>query len=142
MLEFAALWMLRHFRLFIIPTYALLGIVLVVVSGLPEAQLLILKAPQPYPIQGVMYSIQTIIFESIFTFMILRPRSYSRSWGRALIAFLGALGLLFFWRMGMMHAPTFFLTHLWWVSVGVASLLVLFIVSSVSSFKAAATSNA
>jgi len=133
--------MLKHLRLFIIPIYALLGIALVVFSGFPEAQLAALKPPQPYPVQGVLFSVQSIIFEAIFIFLILRPRSYSKSWGRALVAFVAAVAQLSFWRMGLMHAPSYYSTHVNWVAVGTVFLFMLLVVSIFSNFKTAPVTN-
>jgi len=125
--------MLNRFRILLIPIFALLGVARIIVSGFEQDQYLLyvcgITTEQPYPFQGVAIFSAITIAESLVFFFILRPKSYSRSWRRALAAFSLAVGLLFFWGLSVMHAPPYMLSHVFWFFIGVALLFVLLAVS-------------
>lgn len=77
----------------------------------------------PYPLKPVLIFCAIILAECGLL-ALLRPRSYCRSWGRALYASLLAIGLALFWLQGALHAPPYYGMHLqWWLAVSLGLVL-------------------
>jgi hypothetical protein len=84
---------------------------------------------QGYPYVGVVVVAGVIALESLAIYKILRPRSYERSWPRAVVALLTVVALLCFWTLGSSHARHLYLAHLNWLAIVMLLLLLLAIVS-------------
>lgn len=85
-----------------------------------------MEPPFDYPLGPVMGLVALMAGHAGLLQLILRPASYRMSWGRALMASVLALGLLFAMAMASIHAPPFLLTCLWWltaIAVGTMGLL-------------------
>ena len=88
-----------------------------------------------YPYVGVFVVFVLSVAElGLFT-AILRPRSYSRSWGRALAAVGVSLALFVAYALALMHMPHYVVAHALWIVSLFASCLVILCVSSVSAIR-------
>jgi hypothetical protein len=83
--------------------------------------------PHPYPTEGVLWVLGFATLEIVLLSVVLRPQSYSRSWGRALSGIGIAVGFLCFGSLGAMHAPPYYAFYLGWLLLMVVALLALFI---------------
>jgi len=105
------------------------GLITVGLAGLaPDQYLLNVRhqyGPQRYPAEEVSVVGTFMIGETAVAWAILRPRSYRRSWARALIAALLLL-LLASWLLSYgMHMPDYYFAHVYWLALGGISLLLL-----------------
>jgi hypothetical protein len=91
--------------------------------------------PQPYPAEGVSWVLALITLEIALLGVVLRPRSYSRSWGRALSALAIASAFVIFAGLGAMHAPPFFHFYIGWTILVAVALAALSIGSSGASLR-------
>ena len=73
-----------------------------------------------------------ITVECVVVAAILRPKSYAKSWGRALVAAL-LLSLLHWFFFMPLHQPPVFGVHAMWLFVMAATCWLLFIVSGISA---------
>lgn len=81
---------------------------------------------QPYPYKYIGQLILLISIHIMLVWVILRPQSYQRSWGRAFGAFIVSLGFLFWGAMGSMHAPPAWLAwYCWLISLAVGMLVLM-----------------
>ncbi|WP_339413424.1 hypothetical protein [Pseudomonas sp. EA_35y_Pfl2_R5] len=115
-------------RTLLLPLIALVGMALVIWAGsLPDYWMLRampVGSEAVYPLKPVLIFCAIVIAECALLLGLLRPRSYCRSWGRALCASLLALGLALFWLQGALHAPPYYGMHLqWWLAVCLGLLL-------------------
>jgi uncharacterized membrane protein len=83
---------------------------------------------QSYPIVGVAFFAVVIAVETLVIWGILRPRSYDRSWPRALLALLFVSGVFLGWPHWT-DGPQYEYAHLCWLAV-VAALLFSLALSS------------
>lgn len=82
--------------------------------------------PQIYPWEGVLFFGVVATVETILLGLILRPRNYHRSWGRALAAALIFAAVALFWAMGSLQQPRYYVMHVYWlVSVVLTALTLL-----------------
>jgi len=106
----------------------LVGVTLVAWAGLlpnPYMQAVMsIPPPHPYPFAGVASISAFIVTEVLAAYAIIRPGSFSRSWVRALCAFIIAVGFLVFGFTQVMHAPPYISAYLWWL-IGVAGILLV-----------------
>ncbi|PKM24976.1 MAG: hypothetical protein CVV09_12790 [Gammaproteobacteria bacterium HGW-Gammaproteobacteria-13] len=115
-------------RTLLLPLTALVGMALLVWAGsLPDYWMLRampVGSEAVYPLKPVLIFCAIVLAECGLLLAILRPRSYCRSWGRALCACLLALGLALFWLQGALHAPPYYGMHLqWWLAVSLGLVL-------------------
>ena len=80
---------------------------------------------------SAVLSLETLVF-----YIVIRPRSYSHSWLRALAALLIAIALLFFFGIALIHAPPFMIGHWLWLAGVTIALVILLIASIVQTLKA------
>lgn len=127
---------LRHALL---PLTALTGIALLIWAGSQPDYWMLRALPAgselPYPLKPVLIFSAVILAECGLLLALLRPRSYCRSWGRALCASLLAIGLALFWLQGALHAPPYYGMHLqWWLAVSLG-LVLLCVYSAVQAWR-------
>jgi hypothetical protein len=84
---------------------------------------------QPYPINNVLIIIAMMTVFALICYMILRPATYKRNWGRALICAGLALLLLILGLFASMHAPLHIFMFQGWTALAVLGLLTLTILS-------------
>lgn len=105
----------------------IIGILAVVIFGFQENAYLQhvndIQAVHPYPYKQVGQFILVMSIEIILSWLILRPKSYQRSWGRALGAFVLSTGFTLWIAMGMMHAsPARIALYYWLIAVTIGML--------------------
>lgn len=115
-------------RTLLLPLTALVGMALLIWAGsLPDYWMLRampVGSEAVYPLKPVLIFCAIVLAECSVLLAVLRPRSYSRSWGRALCACLLAIGLALFWLQGALHAPPYYGMHLqWWLAVSLGLVL-------------------
>ncbi len=93
---------------------------------------------QSYPWEGVLFFGVVLSVEITILCLILRPRNYHRSWGRALAATFIFGGVSVFWAMGSVRQPVYYLFHVYWLFMVDLSLLALLFVSWISLSRSAA----
>ena len=122
-------------RAVILPVAWFIGISAVVATGFLADPYLEhvrqIPPPHPYPMPTVLWIVLFLTIHIAAIFAILRPNSYKFSWGRALLALLLTVGCFGFAALGSMHSPPAYGAYLWWLIVGVVSLLGLFIWSAI-----------
>jgi hypothetical protein len=91
--------------------------------------------PHPYPVGGVLWVILLMTVQAVILASVLRPPTYNRSWGRALIGFLVSVGFFSFAGMAAMHAPPYFFAYLWWLLAVVVVAVALLVWSGVGAFR-------
>ncbi|MDO9619238.1 MAG: hypothetical protein Q7J43_16355 [Pseudomonas sp.] len=126
-------------RTLLLPLTALAGMALVIWAGsLPDYWMLRampVGSEAAYPLKPVLIFCAIVLAECSMLLAMLRPRSYCRSWGRALCACLLALGLALFWLQGALHAPPYYGLHLqWWLAVSLG-LVLLSVYSAVQAWR-------
>jgi len=67
---------------------------------------------------------------------ILRPWSYDRSWGRSLVAVVLLAPWAFLSMVMSMHAGGIVVVHLMWILLALVGLVVVFLVSAISVYRA------
>ena len=122
----------------ILPVWAVAGLVWVVASGFSEDVYMAGRTPRDmlplvYPLQGVLCGCTALGVETLVAWGVLRPASYHRSWGRALIATAVLSPWCFYLLTGAMHQSPYYGTHLLWLLVTVLGLMLLTIVSLAAS---------
>lgn len=122
-----------------LPVGWLIGIIAVVAMGFRPAPYLEyvrhIPPPHPYPIHTVLWIVFFLTIHTAAVFSILRPSSYSYSWGRALCALILSVGFLVCAGLGAMHAPPAFTAYFWWLLVFGMSMLGMFIWSTICSVR-------
>ena len=120
-------------RSLVLPAFALVGLVWLVVSGFwPGADPYLTRRstePQPYPLAAVLIACAAVLIETALVAAVLRPASYNHSWGRALVALAAAMAWWFYLVMGIIHQPAYFIVHLQWLALMVCGLALLLLVS-------------
>jgi uncharacterized membrane protein YphA (DoxX/SURF4 family) len=58
-------------------------------------------------------------------FLILRPRTYMRSWGRSLTAAITTFPFLAFASLMAIHSPDYWYYYMWWMILIMLGLLTL-----------------
>lgn len=92
-------------------------------------------AARPYPWNDVLSFAAMIAGETGLLYAILRPRSYRRSWARALVATIVFAFLTNYWIKLVMHAPSYYPAHVIW-EMGVTLLcLILLIIAIVGRIR-------
>jgi len=126
--------------LLLISVLALAGIAYIVAAGFDQDQYLEVveggRGPKGYPLQGVATFAAIATAESLIFLVILRPNSYRKSWRRALLALTASVALSLFWGMAVMHAPPFYIAHVFWLFFSAApTMLLLFVVSAIAAWR-------
>jgi formate hydrogenlyase subunit 3/multisubunit Na+/H+ antiporter MnhD subunit len=67
----------------------------------------------------------------VILWAVIRPKTYRRSWGRAMSAFAIVAGVFAYFTFGAMHAPPEYNVFLWWLIFIAGVLFVLGLVSAV-----------
>ena len=113
----------------IVPAVWVIGVIAAVLSGLrPDPYLehvRLIPPPHPYPMGTVLWIVLFMTVHAALLIAILRPASYSFSWGRALMALVVSLGFLALGIMGSMHAPPPWDAYLLWLLALVAATIIL-----------------
>jgi hypothetical protein len=105
----------------------IIGISCVVLLGFRDNPYLQhVNGPQAvYPYKQVGQILFLITVQMILYWLILRPTSYRRSWGRALSAFVLSAGVTLWCAMGMMHASPARIAWYYWLIAVTVGMLVL-----------------
>ncbi len=126
-------------RTLLLPLTALVGMALVIWAGsLPDYWMLRampVGSEAVYPLKPVLIFCAIVLAECSLLLAVLRPRSYCRSWGRALCASLLALGLALVWIQGTLHAPPYYGMHLQWWLVVCLGLVLLSLYSAAQAWR-------
>ena len=88
-----------------------------------------------YPLYGVSVALAFSLVELAIAWAILRPRSYSRSWKRALAASGVFLALSLGFSATIMHAPLFWVAYILWLYVVFLVSVVVLIASGVAALR-------
>lgn len=88
-----------------------------------------LHAANSYPWGGVLFFGVVATVEIMLLGLILRPRNYRNSWGRALAAVVIFCGVSMFWAMGSLQQPSYYVMHVYWLYSVDLSLLTLLIIT-------------
>lgn len=112
-----------------------LGVATVVWAGfLPDGYLMrMMPPPHPYPLTVVLWA---ILFMTLLTgglYAVLRPRSYRRSWGRALCATVLTIPFVFQAAVSAMHAPPPVGYYIYWTMLMCVGCAVLCLCSGVAA---------
>lgn len=117
---------LTHLPRLVLPAYLLLGLVAVALTGCLDnpylAQVRGLPPPHPYPLRGVLWVMAAMGLQAAAVLAILRPRSWRRSWGRALAATGLSAGFLLLGMLAAMHSPPHHTAYLLWLLGAVVAL--------------------
>jgi hypothetical protein len=111
--------------------FVLVGLAVVVFYGFEPDGYMVhvrrLPPPYPYPFEGVAFFCGVLLLEAALLWSILRPNSYSQSWGRAGCACLLAASLAVMFALGSMHTPPYYYAHFLWLVAVFSVLIILFI---------------
>ena len=69
----------------------------------------------PYPTSGVLLVLLFMAIQVAARALLIRPRTYSRSWLRAGLALFVSGVFFIFAGMGAMRAPPYFFGYIWWL---------------------------
>ena len=81
--------------------------------------------PHPYPLEGVLWTVFLMTLQIGAQFLILRPQTYRRSWGRSLIAAAVTFPFIAYAGLVAMHAPPYWFHYALWVIATMMLLLAL-----------------
>src|SRR4030095_16701583 len=117
-----------------VPLLGLFGVLLVAWGGRrdiiePPPWVRVVPLEQAYPYIGVLFFGGVIAVESFIVWRILRPRSYDRSWLRAMLALLTVVAFFFSWSVMLVHSSHVYHAHVVWLGIGVLLLFSLTIAS-------------
>lgn len=126
-------------RSFALPAVWMVGVVSIAISGTATDQYLLyvrgIPEPHPYPWGGVFLFIGVATVEWLLVWATLRPRSFNRSWLRALIA-TGCVTLaVVYFGMGLMHSTLYMFVHFLWLLAVWLALTLLTICSGIGAFE-------
>ena len=86
--------------------------------------------PHPYPWRGVLTVCAVESLIALVFYVLIRPRTYRASWGRALAAtLLGATSVVVL-GLGLMHQPPYLYALFYWLVAATTISLGLFLVSA------------
>ena len=126
-------------RSIVLPAFWSIGVIAIASSGFATDQYLLyvrgVPEPHPYPFDGVLLFIAVATVECAVVWALLRPRSYSRSWARALFAAILAVAAVLFFAMGLMHSPLYMFVHALWLTLGALALIALTLWSGVAALR-------
>ena len=81
----------------------------------------------------VVWIVVFMTVQAALLMAVLRPSSYSHSWGRALVALAVSLGFFALGAIGSLHAPPPWGAWLWWLLALVAATVQLSLWSAMSA---------
>lgn len=118
-----------------VPVTWLVGVIAAALAGLRSDPYLKyvqhMPPPHPYPIDIVLGIIGLMTLQAALVLVVLRPATYSCSWGRALIALVISFGFLALGAIGAMHAPPPWTVYLVWLLVLLLATLILSLRSAI-----------
>ncbi|GAA6141876.1 hypothetical protein [Hydrogenophaga sp. 5NK40-0174] len=121
-------------RTLAVPAVVLTGAVAAVAAGFRADSYLEhvhnVPPPHPYPFGAVLWVLAFMAVEGMAVFAILRPCSYSYSWGRSLTALLLSAGCFVIGLLGSMHAPPPWSIFVLWQIATLVAMLLLFLSSA------------
>jgi hypothetical protein len=121
---------------FALPSFWIVGVIAVVLAGFQPNPYLekvrSIAGPHAYPINNVLTVIAMMTVFAVVTYAILRPATYTRNWGRALMCLCLALAFLAFALLASMHAPLHMTVFQGWIALAALVLLLLTIWSAVA----------
>jgi hypothetical protein len=91
--------------------------------------------PHPYPLNDVLSTAFLMTLQVGVQILILRPRTYSRSWGRSLVAAAVTLPFLAYAALLAMHSPPYWFFYFWWMVLVAVALLMLSAISGLAKLK-------
>jgi peptidoglycan/LPS O-acetylase OafA/YrhL len=95
--------------------------------------------PHPYPTATVLWVVLLMTIQAGALIAILRPGSYQRSWGRALVALVVSLGFLVVAAIASMHTPPPFAVYQIWALALAVVMLLLLLWSSINAIRTRAS---
>lgn len=123
-----------------------LGIIAVIFSGFQSNSYLEhvrnIPPPHPYPVDNVFWVILFMTLQTTLLIAVLRPASYSRSWGRALTAVVISLCFFAFGAIGSMHSPPPWGVYLAWLLVITIAIIILSLWSLICAVRSQRSSHA
>jgi len=87
------------------------------------------------PFVSISRGLPYLTVEVIALYLILRPNSFRRSWGRALTAFVVFAGRTTHVIQYVVHSPGWYLSHAWWLMAVTVGLFILVVVSVVARLR-------
>jgi hypothetical protein len=119
----------------------MIGVVAIAISGTATDQYLLyvrgIPEPHPYPWEGVSLFIGVATLEWLLVWAILRPRSFNRSWLRALVATGFVTLAVVYFGLALMHSPLYMFVHFLWLLTAWLALVLLTIWSGIAAIKVA-----
>jgi hypothetical protein len=94
-----------------------------------------IAAPHAYPLSNVLIIIATMTAFAATSYAVLRPTTYLRSWGRALVCACISLALLAMALLASMHAPLHITVFQVWIALATVFFLMLAVTSCVASYQ-------
>lgn len=132
------------FRRLAIPIAWAVGVLLVIYgSSLGNAYLIHHKVPlaEQDRVGTALWFVLAVTIECALLWIILRPATYRRSWGRALgAALILAVCIVGFAEIAL-HAPAALVFHVYWLLAMFAGCLALLVTSAVASIRSRGTSD-
>ncbi len=91
-------------------------------------------------LEFAFWFVVAVTVECLVIWAVLRPRTYRRSWGRAISALFVLLAFLVLFSMTAMHAPTVWFFHIYWLALGGVALIALFVLAVVGNLRVPSSS--
>jgi uncharacterized membrane protein len=114
----------------ILPAGWLISIIIAALAGfLPDQARHAGLAPHAYDIRAVLLAWGLLTFNTVLLMGILRPATYTRSWGRAVMAMIVSFCFLVLALTGSRHSPAVSLTFTLWSMAAFFSTLGLSAIS-------------
>ena len=124
------------------PGVWLLGIIAVTLSGLSSDPYLEyvrqIPPPHPYPAATVLWVALFMTVHAALLIAVLRPASYARSWGRAIIAFIVSFCFLALGVLGSSHSPPPWGMYLFWLLSVIAAIVAIGLWSVIGAIRSRA----
>ena len=113
-------------RIAVLPVVWIVGLSVVLwTARWPSSRFDSLPTPHQYPTSAVAWTALLMTVQIVVQLLVLRPRTYSRSWARAFAAAAVAIPFVLLAGLLAMHAPPYWCFYAWWVIVVALGLLLL-----------------
>ena len=120
----------------LIPLYWLIGVTAAGLLGLsPNHYARRDPALHVYATETVLWVCGMMTVHALLLMAILRPASYDKSWGRALLAFLVTVGFFILAALGSMHSPPAWGAFSLWTLALFLFTFTLTLISSLQAFR-------